>query len=104
MEVTENKTTKPVRPTAKSVDDNREMLSDFDRKVDTATIIGKEWVETSPEIIGYFNPRGLGGADYFHYKKVKVCEYGKSEAIQEKIEADRKVAGEEGIVISGGGL
>ena len=57
--------------------------------MDAALLNQEEWVETSPKIIQYYNRNGLGPhAEYFNYKGVKVCEFGKSEAIQQKL--DRK--------------
>ena len=42
---------------------------------------GDEWIETTPEIIKHYNREGLGGAEYFIYSGVKVCEKGKLESI-----------------------
>lgn len=66
----------------------QETYSQFKDKIDLATIRNEEWVETSPEIIQYFNPHGLNGSNYFVYKGIKVCEFGKSEEIQDKMDQD----------------
>lgn len=65
---------------------HEETMSEFLSKVAVAQASGEEWVETSPEIINYINRKGLGGSEYFTYGNpgVKVCEYGKSEAIEKK--------------------
>lgn len=36
---------------------------------------GDECVETTPEIIAYFNRKGLGQAKYFIYKSLRVGPY-----------------------------
>jgi hypothetical protein len=51
-------------------------------KIATAKAIGQEWVETTPEIIATLQPKGLGGAKYFIYNGVKVCEMGKIDEIE----------------------
>lgn len=57
-------------------------LNDFEMRVHRAKISGDEWVETSDEIINYYNKSGMGksqtGKDnlYFLYKGVKVCVFG----------------------------
>lgn len=38
---------------------------------------GDGWIETTPEIIKYYNRSGLGPANYFLFEGIKVCEYGK---------------------------
>lgn len=58
-------------------------LKEFDLKV-TNTDEG-EWVETSPEIIGHFNPKGMNGAKYFLYRGRKICESGKVDEIEGEI-------------------
>lgn len=45
-------------------------------------MMGEEWVETSPEIIQYFNRNGLNGAKFFIYEGIKVAPFGESEAIE----------------------
>jgi hypothetical protein len=60
----------------------RETLSEFQSKIDIATIEGEEWVETSPEIISHYVRSGLGKSGYFIFKNIKVCEYGKCEALK----------------------
>lgn len=66
-------------------------MSDFLAKVATAKAEAQragevQWVETSPEIIAYLNPRGLGGAKHFAYQGVLVCEHGKREEIEADME------------------
>lgn len=50
-------------------------------ELELATTKEEQWVETTPEVIAKLNRNGLGGAKYFIYKGVKVCEYGKVEEI-----------------------
>jgi hypothetical protein len=70
------------------VDTQRESLNDFEQKIAFAMISNDEWVETTPEIITYFNRNGLGKDNagkplqYFIYKGKKVCEFGKIDAIE----------------------
>lgn len=59
-----------------------ETLTEFQNKIDQATLNGDEWVETTPAIIKYFNRNGLGRSEYFIYKGIKVCVNGQSERIQ----------------------
>jgi len=66
----------------------RETTMMFVDKIDHAIVNDLDWVETTPELVHYYNKRGLGPNDYFIYKGIKVCEYGKSEACQAKIDAD----------------
>ena len=71
---------------AKPVDDTRELLSDFQRKIDNAKMTGSKYVETTDEIISYYNPTGLQGAKYFNYQGIFVCSYGKIEEIEKELE------------------
>ena len=68
--------------------EERETTMVFMDKIDRAIIEGDEWVETSPEIVGHYNKKGMGALPYFIYRGVKVCEYGKSEQIQNALDAD----------------
>ena len=68
------------------LNDKREVLSEFQAKVDHALMQGQEWVETSDEIIKYYNPKGLNGAEYFIFKGVKVAPYEQSASIQERLD------------------
>lgn len=54
-------------------------------KIDRAQIEGEEWVETSIEMLNYIFPRGTGSAEYGHYKGIKVCEFGKRDEIERRI-------------------
>lgn len=82
------------------LDDKKETISMFKDKIDNAKIVGDEYVETSEEIIKYFNPRGLNGADYFFYQGIKVCLPGKIEEIQARESRDLQdeVFGKVGII------
>lgn len=64
---------------------------------------GDEWVETSPEIVTYFNKKGMNGSDYFIYKGIKVCEYGKCMAILEReaVTMDERLHGAQEATIEG---
>lgn len=53
----------------------------FEVRVSIAQGQGVESLETTPEIIKHFNPRGLGTQEYFIYKNVKVFPYGKTDEI-----------------------
>ena len=66
------------------VNDKKEVLSEFIAKIANAKHLGNEWVETSKEIVDYYNPKGLNGAKYFIYDGIKVTEHGKSEEIEEE--------------------
>ena len=90
----------PVKPVATAL----ETLSDFKLKVHQAKMEGNDWVETSPEIIKYYNPKGMNGVKYFWFDGVKVCELGKSEEIEQEIAtplAERMHGKSEGVVVSG---
>ena len=74
-------------------------------KIMTAKGLGQEWIETSPEIIKTVMPRGLGGARYFIYQGIKVCEYGQTESIVEECNTPlhlRIYPENKGVTISGG--
>lgn len=64
---------------------------------------GDGWVETTPEIIQYINPRGLGGVLYFTYRGLFVCKYGdKAESIKQIREPiGRKLHGPQEGIVSG---
>lgn len=65
-----------------TLNDVKETISQFMDKIAIAKGNGDEWVETTPEIIHHYNRRGLGGAKYFLYDGIKVCEFGQSEKIE----------------------
>lgn len=65
-------------------DTYQETMHTFMSKIATAKAMGDEWVETTPEIMKTIMPRGLGGARFFCYQGVKVCEFGKIEEIEEE--------------------
>lgn len=86
------------------IDNTKERMSDFIEKHSIALANGDEWCETTPEIIKLLQPRGMGGAKYFCYKGVKVCEYGKIdeiEAQESKTVHDRMHPDSKTVVISG---
>jgi hypothetical protein len=66
--------------------EQHETLTEFQHKVDQAKMNGDKWVETSPAIIKYFNRNGLGKSKYFDYQGLRICEYGKSEELQEDLD------------------
>lgn len=68
--------------------EERETTMMFMDKIETAILNGDEWVETSPELIAHYNRKGLGPNEYFIFKNIKVCAYGKSEECQNKMDAD----------------
>lgn len=78
-----------------------ETITDFKNKIDAAKMAAAEddsqpWVETTPEVIKYYNRKGLGGAEYYMHEGVRVCEYGKKEAIlaREKESMDQRLHGD----------
>lgn len=80
-------------------------LNDFEAKIARAQMDQSEWVETTKKVIGYFNRKGMNGAEHFLYKGIKVCEYGKTEAIEAKADEDlgKRIHGDtEGTVLTGG--
>lgn len=66
--------------------EEKETLATFGAKITNAKSLGKEWVETTKEIIDRFNPTGLNGSKYFWYNGVKVCEHGLSDQNQKVID------------------
>ncbi len=49
---------------------------------------GLEWVETTPEIVKYYNPRGLGRSKHFIFQGIHVCAEGDLAKAQEIIDRD----------------
>jgi hypothetical protein len=87
-------------------DTYQETMHEFMSKIATAKAVGDEWVETTPEIIKTIQPRGLGGAKFFCYQGVKVCEIGKIEEIEHECSIPQHIRmhPDENIrIISGGG-
>lgn len=66
--------------------DEHETLTTFQSRIDAALLEGTDWVETSPAIIKYFNRSGIGKAEFFIYKNIKVCEQGQSERLQKGLD------------------
>lgn len=85
-------------------------MSHFQEKVAIAQANKERWVETSSEIIKLLRPRGLGkvhgqDVEHFCYHGVLVCEFGKSESIDAKMDepmTNRLHGTSEAKVISGG--
>lgn len=66
---------------------HHETLTEFQSNIDAAKMNGDEWVETTPEIIKYYNRNGLGKhAKYFIFHNIKVCERGQLQAIQSEMD------------------
>lgn len=40
---------------------------------------GDGWIETTEDLIKYFNPNGLGGAQYYIHDGIMICKYGDKE-------------------------
>jgi hypothetical protein len=98
-------------PTKPSIvkDDTKHLVSEFLSAIACAKSDGDEWVQTSLEIIQYFNKRGMGknpltGKDntYFVYDGIKVCETGKLEQVETEMNMQTNVrlhGKEEGTII-----
>ena len=69
-----------------AIDDTIETVRTFQDKIAVAQSAGEEWVETTPEIIAHYNRKGLGGAKFFVFQGIKVCETGKREAIEKEMD------------------
>lgn len=85
-----------------------ETINTFRDKISIAKLEGEEWVETTPEIIRYFNRSGLGKvhgkeAKYFVYDGIKVCENGKKDEIikEEAVQRGQLMHGASECVIEG---
>jgi hypothetical protein len=59
----------------------------FNDEISLAVMGRRDHVEADEDIIKYFNPQGLGGADYFMYKSVKVIRKGKVDEVNRKLKA-----------------
>ena len=68
----------------RGIDDVKETISQFMDRIAVAKATGDEWIETTPEIVHHYNRAGLGGAEFFIYSGIKVCEHGKLEGILAK--------------------
>lgn len=60
-------------------------IRDFTAAVAVAKHKGEENIETSEEVIAFFNPNGLGGAKHFIYNGIMVCPYGQTEQIRKEM-------------------
>jgi len=58
-----------------------ETVTQFLTRIAVCQAEGHESIETTPEVIKHFNPKGLGTADYFIYKGVKVFPHGRTDEI-----------------------
>jgi hypothetical protein len=63
---------------------HEETVNDFEIKISRAQTSGDEWVETSAEIMKYMLKCPVSDDDFFHYKGVKVCAFGKRDEIEKK--------------------
>ena len=94
-------------PTSTKLDDTEEPMSEFLKKIAIAQSTGERWVETTPDLIKLLQPRGLGTLDgkpveHFAYHGILVCAYGKSEAIEARMNEslnDKKHGPNEGKVL-----
>lgn len=77
-----------------SIDDTREMLSEFNGRVEAAQQLGEEWLETTPEVIAFIMRKGMGTrpdgkpALHFDYKGIHICERGKLDEAMRVFEED----------------
>lgn len=78
-----------------------QQFRDFQTKVDMAILTGQDYVETAPEITAHFNPKGLGGVDYWIYKGVKIVSVGKQEAVDKFIKMPMHVKQGLSLIIEG---
>lgn len=51
-------------------------------KIARAKAHGDDHVEVSKDVIDFYNKGGLGGAEFFYYQGIMVCEPGKYEKIK----------------------
>ena len=58
---------------------NMETQDTLTRKVMIAKNAGHEYVETTWDVVNFFNPNGLGGAKYFIMNGIMVFPYGEYE-------------------------
>ena len=63
----------------------------FMDKISQAQLGDEEWVETSPEIMAHYNRKGMGGQEYFIFQGIKVCEYGKRQSLEDKLNEDMAI-------------
>lgn len=61
-----------------------ETLATFEARISEAQMAGDEWIETTDEILKFFNRKGMNGAKYFVYKGIKVCLKGEREEIEKE--------------------
>lgn len=84
------------------IDPYQETMLSFEEKIRQAKDLQTPWIETTPEMVKYLNPRGLRGAKYFIYKGVRVCEHGMAEdidAMENEQIGKRLFGNDEGVLI-----
>jgi hypothetical protein len=67
---------------ARKYAENAGAVTEFMASIAAAKAVGEDWVETSADVIQRMMPQGLGGAKFFIYQGIKVCEYGQKEAVE----------------------
>lgn len=60
----------------------RSQLGEFREQLNEAKANHDTWLEVSEEVMKYYNPRGLGGNDYFVLEGVKITTPGNAEKIE----------------------
>lgn len=67
----------------------------FELRVFKAQRDGQTSVEASQDIIDYYNPEGLGGADYFGFRNIRVYKAGTKDAVEakEKLQSQERLHG-----------
>lgn len=89
--------TEPAPTSSAAKDEFVDTVSAFETRIQIAKSEGAEWIETTPEIIKYHNPNGLGRAEYFIYRGIKVAPVGQAERLmeQENYPLRKKILGPE---------
>lgn len=91
-------TRKETDPQAKAlINDIQETVSTFESKVAYAKNRGETWVETSKEVLNFYNPNGMGKNQFFSYNGILVCEFGKIDECENSMNADlqRQIHGQQ---------
>lgn len=82
-----------------------EELKQFDTRVLHAKANGFEFVEASPKMVSYHNPKGLGKSKFYWYNGIKVVPEGGTEAAMAEFNKDLATmmhGPTEGVVITQG--
>lgn len=58
-------------------------VNEFRNMIAFAQSSDKEYIETTPEVISFFNKNGLNGKDHFIYQGIKVFPEGRAKEILE---------------------